>query len=371
MEAIEKDTFDFTCPTRMIYRPNGVGLIGKIIKEDYHFSKVFLIYGGASLKKSGAYDKITSSLKENGIDFKEYSGIHANPDISDVLAILNVAKVYQPELILACGGGSVIDTAKSVANGYYYDGNPLDFNKRIIAPLHALPVATILTLVASGSEMSDSCVISDRAHHFKNGFNSITNRPLFSLLDPTLTYSVPPYQTAMGLIDMFSHSFERFFSASHPFEPCDNLALSILKSIVEVSSKVMAHPEDYDSRRAMMICGTLAHNGVTSYGKRFSFPIHQAEHRLSGAYPELTHGQGIALLMPVFLTLNKAKLTMKIQELGTAVFAVPKESDPEATIDALKAWLGSFPIYPSFEKLPFSVDPKDVEKAEQLLLIKA
>ena len=131
-------------------------------------------------------------------------------------------KEFRPDLILAAGGGSVLDAAKSVAHGYYYDGDPLDFNKHLVEPLHALPVATILTLAASGSEMSDSCVVSDRKHNFKSGFNSPTNYPLFSLMDPSLTLSVPPYQVGVGLADMFCHSFERYYSASHEFEPTDD-----------------------------------------------------------------------------------------------------------------------------------------------------
>ena len=362
--------FIFYCPTKIYFRENGLSTIGEIISKDYHFKKVFFVYGGKHLKEAKQYDVICSSLKENGIDFIEYGGIEANPDVKDVMKMVEMARSFQPDLILGCGGGSVIDASKSLANSYYYEGNPLDFNRHTITPLHALPVATILTIAASGSEMSDSCVISDRKHNFKNGFNSETNRPLFSLLDPTLTYSVSPYQTSMGIIDMFCHTFERYFSPSHSIEPCDAIALSVLQESVKTSHVIQRDYEDQDARRALMILGTVAHNGFTSYGKKFFFRIHQAEHRLSGAYPLLTHAQGIALLMIDFLNINKDKIQEKITKFGHAVFDLDSNCTMEQTIDALNQWLLSFPIYHSFDELPFEISKEWIDKAHELLRIK-
>lgn len=362
--------FNFCCPTKIYFRVNGISSIGKIIRDDYNFKKVYLIYGGHSLKKMGAYDKIVQSLEENHIEFKEYSGIDANPDITDVRKMVDIVKEYKPELILACGGGSVLDAAKSVCHGYYYDGDPLDFNKHLIQPLHALPLGTILTLAASGSEMSDSCVISDRSHNFKSGFNSTTNYPLFSLMDPTLTYSVPPYQTGVGLADMFCHSFERYFSLSHEFEPCDDLALSVMKNIVKVTPLVLSSPESVEARRGMMILGTLAHNGYTNYGKGKIFIVHKAEHLLSGIYPSLTHGQGIALLMKEFLVVNKTKLKDKVSRFGYVVFDQKKNCSAAKAISSLQDWINSLPIKHSFEELDFTIQKEDLEKAKELLKVK-
>ena len=362
--------FDFWCPTRIIFRENGVSLIGKIIHEDYHFKKVYLVYGGKSLKRMGAYDKIVLSLKDNDIEYREYSGIEANPDIEDVRKMVAEVKEYQPDLVLACGGGSVLDAAKSVCHGYYYEGDPLDFNKHLVEPLHALPLATIVTLSASGSEMSDSCVISDRKHNFKSGFNSVTNYPLFSLMDPTLTLSVPPYQVGVGLADMFCHSFERFFSFSHQFEPCDDMALAVMKDIVEITGPVLNHPDDIQARRGMMILGTIAHNGFTHYGKGKVFIVHKAEHTLSGIYPQLTHGQGIALLMPMFLKVNKERLREKIVGFGEAVFHCDSNASPDDVIDHLQKWINSLPIAHTFEELDFKVEECDLKKAAKVLKLK-
>ncbi len=355
--------FTFCCPTKIYLRDHGVAQIGTIIKKDYSFKRVFFVYGSKSIKANGTYQKITNSLKENRIEFTEYSGIQANPDVEDVIRMREKALQFQPDLILACGGGSVLDAAKSLAHAYYYEGNPLDFNKHIVTPLHALPIATIITLSASGSEMSDSCVISDRKHHFKGGFNIGSNYPLFSLLDPSLTLSVPPYQIGVGLADMFSHSMERYFSPSHELEPCDELALGIMKSIVDTSKAVLKDPSDILARRAMMIDGALAHDGFTSFGKNKQFIVHKAEHRLSGIYPELAHGQGIALLLAPYLSLNIELFHNKLVRFGQAVFSLKDEATASDAIDALKAWIGTLPIAHSFEDLPFVIEEKDLEKA--------
>ncbi|MCH3966381.1 MAG: iron-containing alcohol dehydrogenase [Bacilli bacterium] len=368
-DGMEQDTFDFHNPTRIIFRPNGVSAIGRILKEDYHFHKILWIYGGESLKKNGTYDIIASSLKNAGIEYLEFGGVEANPDISFVTKILYQAKPYEPELVLASGGGSVMDTAKLVAAGIFYTGNPLDFNKRIVTPIHALPVATIPTIAASGSESSNSCVISDRAKNFKGGFNAETNYPLFSLLDPVLEFTLPPYQTGVGLADMFSHAFERYFSPSHCYEPADGMAIAVMKNIVLASKWVFGSPDNYETRRAIMLCSALAHNGFVSYGKKFSFRVHRAEHYLSGKYPGLVHGQGIALLLPKFLEVNKTVLADKIHEFGHEVFSIQPSDSLKATIDALKDWLAMLPIKHNFQELGFFVSDKDLTKAYSLLRI--
>jgi hypothetical protein len=362
----QNENFEFEVPTRIIYRPNGVDTIGGIIADDYSFKKVMLVYGGKSLKSNGVYDRIVKSLNDKKIEFKEYGGVKANPDIEDVVAICKIINSFNPDLILAAGGGSVLDTAKCAAVNYCYKGDPLDFNKHVVKPLHHLPVGTIITLVASGSEMSDSCVISDRKHHFKAGFNDVANCPLFSLMDPLITYTVPSYQVGIGLADMFCHTFERYFSPSHEIEPCDGLALSVLHDIVTLTPRVVNNPTDYEAKRAMMILGTIAHNGFTNYGKKKLFKVHGAEHRLSGSHADLTHGQGIALLMVPFLNINKDILKEKILKMGEMVFEI-KTKDPGIVIGKLTDWINSLPIYHSFEELPMKISQEELDKAYKVL----
>ena len=367
---IKKETdFNFYNPTRIYFRPNGLNNIGKIIKDDYNFKRIFLVYGSSSIK-NGWLNTIKDSLKEKFINYREYTGISANPDIEDVLKMKEIIKDYEPELILAVGGGSIIDSCKLLAHLYYYEGNPLDFNKHVVEPIHALPVATVITLPASGSEMSSSCVISCRETGFKNGFNSDTNYPLFSLLDPTLTYTVSSRQASNGLVDMFSHSFERYFSISNEIEPIDSVALSVMKEIVNISKDVLEKLNDYQVKRALMILATIAHNGFTGFGKTKKFIVHRAEHYLSGKYPTLAHGQGIALLLPEFLILNIDNIDIynKTLKMGEYCFNLKNKSFDDV-IYKLNEWLYSLDIKHSFTELEEKISEEDIKQSYSYLKI--
>lgn len=354
-----EDSYTFVCKTKLYIGADKSKDIGKILSLDYLFKRVLLVYGGSSAKKSGLYDAIINSLDENKIVHQEYSGITANPDIEDVIKIVSLAREFKPEILIALGGGSVMDACKSAAVGYYYDGNPLDFNKHIVEPINALPVCCIPTISASGSEMSNSCVISDRKHNFKSGFNSELNYPLFSIIDPKVTLTVPRYQLGIGFADMLSHSFERYFYPSKEYELADGLALSVMREIVEVSKRVFEDEKDLVARRDMMLAAAFSHNGITGVGKNKNFVVHKAEHKLSALYPALAHGQGIALLLVDFLKINEEALSDKIIRFGREVFKVDGVVE---SINALKEWLDFLPIYHSFKQLPFTIDQKDIDK---------
>lgn len=334
------EEWSFICPTKLYFKEDGLKEIGKIVKEEGH-SRIVVLYGRASFVKSGALDKVINSLKSSKIEYISFGGIEANPDIEFVRSIIKEVREYKPDLVLACGGGSVIDTAKSLAHAYYYEGDALDFNKHIVCPTKALPIGTVLTLSAAGSEMSSSCVMSERSSNFKLGFNSVTNYPQFSLLVPSLTYAVSPYQTACGLVDIISHSFERYFCSSHEFELADYLALSVIKSIVELSDTVLKQPNNYEARRNMMLCGLFSHNGWTGVGKITKMPVHAVEHILSGQHPEIAHGQGLRVLLVEFLKINSKELEEKILKFGSFIFNT--ESSTE-TINKLEDYFNSLPL---------------------------
>lgn len=266
-------------------------------------------------------------------------------------------------MILACGGGSVIDAAKSIAHAYYYDKDPLDFNKKIAIPTKSLPLGVVLTLSASGSEMSNSCVISDRENNFKGGFNHYTNYPTFALLDPTLTSSVSPFQTACGLVDILSHSFERYFCTSQKFELSDYLALSVIKQIIELSQTVMNNPNDYEARRAMMLCGSFSHNGWTGFGKTTKMHCHGIEHTLSGRHPEIAHGEGLRFLLAEFIKVNYDLLKDKIAKFGKFVF---DENDPSMVYNRLEKYFSTLPLRHSMRECGIS----ESEENELLLRLK-
>lgn len=355
----------YSCPTKIYVIDKGIERAGKIIREN-GFKRIFLIYGGQSLKKSGNYDLLIKSLKDEGIEYIEQGGVLANPDISFVKENLERVREYKPDLIFAVGGGSVIDTAKNFCKAYYYDGNPLDFNMKKAVPTKSLPLGVILTLSAAGSEMSNSCVMSDRTINFKGGFGSDLNRPTFSILDPKLTYSVSSFQTSCGLVDIISHSFERYFSPSNKYELADYLALSIIKECVEISPVLLNSPKDYEARRTMMLTSTVSHNGWTSFGKGYRMPCHAVEHKISGKYPNIAHGLGLRFLLAEFMEVNKEELSEKIVKLGNFCFNLNSTS-PDKTIESFRKYLDSLALPKTMEEV--GIDPKEkIEFIKQLKL---
>lgn len=346
----------YKCPTGIYFVSDAMAKAGEIIKNEGH-KRAVLIYGGRSLKETGNYSTLLKSLKDNQIEFIEKGGVKPNPEIEFVREILPEVKAFNPDMILAVGGGSVIDTAKSLASSYFYSGDPLDFNKRLAKPTKALPLGVILTISAAGSEMSDSCVMSEYATGFKGGFNDIHNRPTFSIEDPSLTASVSLFQTSCGLVDIISHSFERYFSPSSDYEMCDLFALSVIRDIVEITPVLLNNPSDFAARRSMMIASTVSHNGWTSFGKKMRFPCHAVEHEMSGKNPSLAHGLGLRFLLPEFLKVNKAQLHNKIYKFGEFVFQEEGDS-ADGAISCFRQYLDSLPLPHDMTEVGFSEDEK-------------
>ena len=344
---------DFYNPTHIYF--TSYENIGILIRK-YGFSKVVLLCGSSYLKSSGILDNILNKLKEANIISYVYSGIIANPDLKNVEEALNLTKEVKPDLLLAVGGGSVLDLSKSVANNFYYDGDILDFNKKKTMPTKALPLATIITIAASGSEMSSSCVISDRKTNFKGGFNSPTNYPLFSILDASLTKSVSEFQTCCGLVDIISHSFERYFCKSEEYQVCDLFALGVIRNIVDLTPKLLMNLNDEDLRKAMMETGSVSHNGFTSFGKLTSMPCHFVEHLISGKYPEIAHGLGLSWLLGPFMRRNYEVLKDKIKKFGHFVF---DEDDPKVALDKFDEYINSLPFNKTMEDFGITSTEKE------------
>ena len=291
--------FDLSIQTKLFFGADKENQIGDILLS-YKVKRVLVVIGQSSVKKSGLLDLVISKIQEKKIVYKVIEGVRPNPTIDFVRESLKVAKEFKPDFLLPIGGGSVIDTAKSIACGYYYDGDPFDFNMYRAKPKKALPIGTILTISAAGSEMSTSCVIQDDKTGDKRGFNSDLIRPVFAIEDPKLTYSVSPYQTACGIVDIMMHTLERYFQPSCENEPADNFAEGVLKSVIKAGQKVMRNPEDYESRAVLMLMSSWSHNGLTNIGKPFGMPVHQLEHGLSGMYESIAHGAGLAVLWPAW-----------------------------------------------------------------------
>ena len=292
------DNFEFYAPTRMIFGKDAHLQVGKIIKE-YGFHKVQVHFGGSSAKKSGLLDTVLGCLDQEGIQYVTLGGVQANPTLSMAKQGIELCLKEGVEMVLAVGGGSVIDSSKCIADGV---GNPdIDvwkFFTKEATPAKALPVGTILTLSASGSEMSSSCVITNEEGGFKRGFNSVTHRPLFSICNPELTYTVSKFQTGCGTVDIMMHTLERYFGIGKGTAVTDRIAEGILKSVIEAGKVADKEPANYDARANLMWAGSLSHNDLTHAGRFFLMQVHQLEHELSGMYPRIAHGAGLSALWP-------------------------------------------------------------------------
>ena len=292
------DNFEFYAPTRMIFGKDTHLQVGKIIKE-YGFKKVLVNFGGNSAKKSGLLDTVLQALDQEGIAYVTLGGVQANPTLSMARQVIELCQKEGVELILAVGGGSVLDSSKCIADGV---GNPdvdvWKFFTKEAVPQKALPVGTILTLAASGSEMSNSCVITNEEGGFKRGFGSVTHRPLFSICNPELTYTVSKFQTGCGTVDIMMHTMERYFGLGEGTPVTDRIAEGLLKSVVEAGKVADQDPCNYEARANLMWAGSLSHNDLTHAGRSFFMQVHQLEHELSGMYPRIAHGAGLSALRP-------------------------------------------------------------------------
>ena len=311
--------FDFYSPTKIYFGNNKEQLIGQICNE-YGYKRIYIVIGQGSAIRSGLLDKVTASLDEFGIKYQILQGVRANPTIDLCHKGIDEARVFAPNLILAIGGGSVIDTAKNIAVGYFYTGDSFDFNLHIATPKKALPIGVILTIAASGSELSNSCVIQDDVKQIKMGFNNDIVRPVFAIENPKLTYSVSKAQTAYGVVDIMMHTLERYFHASSDNEPADGFAEALLKSVIKAAKVVINNPTDYDARAVLMLMSSLSHNDLTSIGKKKLLFVHQLEHALSGVYPQVAHAAGLAVLFPAWAKYYVEYDTDKFNQLATNVF---------------------------------------------------
>ena len=339
------ENFVFQTPTKVFFGKGGEKKVGEIIRS-YGFSKVLFHYGSGSIKRTGLYDTVVSSLREAGVSFVELGGVEANPKLSLARQAAELAQNEKVEMILAVGGGSVLDSAKAAAAGAANGCDPWEFSSKKRIPEKALPVGTILTLAASGSEMSDSCVLTNEDGWLKRGFNAPCNRPLFSILNPELTYTVSKYQTGCGIVDIMMHTLERYFSLNTDNPLTDALAEGLLRTVIEEGKRAIQDPEDYEARAALMWAGSLSHNGLTGCGKIFMMRCHQLEHELSGAYDRVAHGAGLAVIFPAWAKYVYRHNVSRFAQYAVNVWGIPMNFEhPERTalegIQATEAYFRS------------------------------
>ena len=290
------DNFIYETPTKVYFGRETENMVGKLIKET-GAKKVLIHYGGSSAIKSGLIDRVKKLLEEENLEYVELGGVLANPELSMVRKGIEICKENNVDFVLAIGGGSVLDSAKDIANGVANpDVDVWDFSLQKASPKASLKKAAILTISAAGSEMSNSCVITNSETKEKRGYGSSFNRMDFAIENPELTYTVNAYQTACGAVDIAMHTIERFFCPGEDTYLTDAVAIAVIKSVMKAGVDSINNPEDYNARANMMWASSLAHNGLTQCGRSFQLVVHQLEHELSGMYPSIAHGAGLAAL---------------------------------------------------------------------------
>jgi len=291
--------FSFCSPTQFEFGRGTENKVGELVKR-FGGTKVLLHYGGGSIKESKLYDRVVASLKKERIEFVEHGGVRPNPVSGHVYAGIDIARDNRVDFILAVGGGSVIDSAKAIAAGAVYDGDFWDFYSTGKVVNKALPIGTVLTIAAAGSEGSANSVITNGKTNEKRGASGQALRPRFSVLNPALTETLPPYQTAAGATDIMVHVIERYFSDTSRVEITDRLCEAILKTMLNQVPIVLDDPEDYDARANIMWAGMVAHNNIVGVGREQDWASHGIEHELS-AYFGVTHGAGLAVINPAWM----------------------------------------------------------------------
>lgn len=321
------NNFRFQNPTILYYGKGQIeGFLSDEIKQ--YGKRVLMVYGGGSIKKNGLYEKVRGILDNAGITVSELPGVEPNPRLTTVYKGIDICKTENVDFILAVGGGSVIDCSKAIAMGVKYDGDVWDIYQKQGQATGALPLGTILTLAATGSEMNSGGVITNWETKEKLGGGSPYTFPKFSFCDPENTYSLPRDQTVYGACDMLAHSFEHYF---HPTENTllqQHLIEGVIKTIVEKTQDVLDQPNDYDARATLMLSGTMALNGMINMGLTGDWACHAIEHEISAVY-DIPHGGGLAIIFPHWMAYTKNVNPDRFASLATNVFGV--QADGKST----------------------------------------
>ncbi|WP_097003982.1 iron-containing alcohol dehydrogenase [Lacrimispora amygdalina] len=314
------NNFIYDIPTRVYFGENQLGHLGEELSN--YGTRVLLTYGGGSIKKTGLYDKIVAEIKNAGLELFELSGIEPNPRVSSVNAGAEICKKENIDVLLAVGGGSVIDCTKFIGAAAFYDGDAWDILMQKVSVEKCLPIIDILTLAATGSEMDCGGVISNPETKDKIGLLFPVMQPKVSFLDPTSTYTVNKYQTACGAADMLNHIMEVYFNMNQDLYMLDTVMEGLMKTIIKYAPIAMKEPENYEARANLMWTSSWAINGFVNGGKRQAWSCHPMEHEIS-AYYDITHGLGLAILTPRWLEYTLDETTVsKFYQFGCNVFGI-------------------------------------------------
>ena len=352
--------FEFMSPTQFVFGRGVEEKVGGKLAER-GAKKVLVHFGGQSAVRSGLIDRVCASLDAAGVECVKLGGVRPNPEIELVREGVALCKKEGVDWVLAVGGGSVIDSAKAIANGACIEEDVWELFTTKRPNANVLPIAVVLTIPAAGSEASKNTVISNDALGMKTGYGNEHQRPKLAFMNPELTFTLPPFQTAAGLTDMFCHLLERFFDDVGAVPVTDNLNLSLMNTIRAEAPRVLADPENYDARANIMWAGMLCHQGLAGVGRHEDWATHGLEHELSALDPAITHGAGLAVMFPAWMEYVHGENPARFAFYGQAVFGLTPTGDVEA--DALSAIDETRAFFASLG-MPTTLAELDVEEAD-------
>ncbi len=358
------EDFEFVSPTQFVFGKSAEEKVGPMLAE--HGAKKALVhFGGQSAIKSGLIDRVCASLEAAGVAYVKLGGVRPNPEITLVREGVAVCKAEGIDWVLAVGGGSVIDSAKAIANGACIEEDVWELFATKRPNKNVLPIAVVLTIPAAGSEASKNTVVSNDELGMKTGYANNFHRPKLAFMNPELTFTLPPFQTAAGLTDMFCHLLERFFDDVGSVPVTDNLNLSLMKTVRAEAPRVLAEPDNYDARANVMWAGMLCHQGLAGCGRHEDWATHGLEHELSAYDTSITHGAGLACMFPAWMEYVYVENPARFAQYGYEVFGLTPtgdiESDALSAIDETRMFFASLGMPISLAEL--GIDEDTIEGA--------
>ena len=356
--------FNFYTPTRVVFGKETEYRIGKLVKN-VNCKKVLLHYGSGSVIRSGLLGRIKESLDASGVTYVELGGVVPNPRLSLVRKGIELCRKEGVDFLLAVGGGSVIDSAKAIGYGLANDGDVWDFYEHTRQASACLPIGVVLTIAASGSEMSNSSVITNDETLEKRGYNNDISRPVFAVMNPEITMTLPPYQTACGCTDILMHTMERYFTNGGNMEITDAIAEGLMRTVITNAKILVDDPDNYDARAEVMWSGSLSHNGLTGFGTDGGdWACHQLEHELSGMF-DVAHGAGLAAVWGSWARYVYQEAPARFARLAQMVLGLPSFGDDKKTalvgIAAMEDFFRSIGMPTSIGELGLTLTDDQIE----------
>ena len=357
------ENFTYYTPTKVVFGKGTENQTGALVKEQ-HCKKVLIHYGSGSVVRSGLLDRIKTSLDEAAVSYVELGGVVPNPRLSLVYEGIELCKKENVDFILAVGGGSVIDSAKAIGYGVYNGGDVWDFYDFKRQAEGCLPIGAVLTIAAAGSEMSGSSVITKEDGQIKRGYSSNFSRARFAVMNPELTMTLPPYQTASGCVDILMHTMERYFNQCDNMELTDGISESLMRTVMKNAKILKDEPANYDARAEVMWAGSLSHNGLTGCGTGGGdWACHQLEHELGGTY-DVAHGAGLAALWGSWARYVYDANPERFAQFAVNIFDIPCSTDFNKTalagIEAMEDYFRSIQMPTSLHELGLDLTEKEI-----------